>query len=70
MTDTKTFTSPKTKAFIYLRKSQDREDRQVLSIEGQLKIARKLVEQHCLDRKSVVSPKLLAQGGTISLQKR
>jgi site-specific DNA recombinase len=48
MTDTKTFTSPKTKAFIYLRKSQDREDRQVLSIEGQLKIARKLVEQHCL----------------------
>src|SRR4051794_9664374 len=39
---------PKVKAFVYLRKSQDREDRQVLSIEGQLKVARKLVEQHNL----------------------
>jgi site-specific DNA recombinase len=46
MTDTEKFTLSKTKAFIYLRKSQDREDRQVLSIEGQLKIARKLVEKY------------------------
>lgn len=38
----------KTKAFVYLRKSQDREDRQVLSIEGQMKAARKLIAQNNL----------------------
>ena len=42
---TQTITSnlPKRKAFVYVRRSQDRADRQVLSIEGQLSEAKRLV---------------------------
>lgn len=36
----------KTKAFVYLRRSQDREDRQVLSIPGQQKVAGRLIKQY------------------------
>jgi site-specific DNA recombinase len=36
----------KTKAFIYLRRSQDREDRQVLSIDGQKAEIAKVIQQH------------------------
>ena len=36
---------PKPKAFVYLRRSQDREDRQLLSIEGQKKALTKVIEQ-------------------------
>ncbi len=40
--------SYKTKAFIYVRRSQDRKDRQALSIEGQRQEISKLIEQHDL----------------------
>jgi site-specific DNA recombinase len=36
----------RTKAFVYMRRSQDRDDRQVLSIEGQLKAVGRAVETH------------------------
>ena len=40
--------TPKQKAFIYLRRSQDRHDRQVLSIEGQRKQLKKIIKEHNL----------------------
>ena len=39
---------PRQKAFVYLRRSQDRKDRQVLSIEGQRKEMKRLLKLHDL----------------------